>query len=217
MINAVTFDSVPEFGTGAVKVEPEGSLYASGYIPTDQLPAEHLNWFLNSLTANGVAEQDAINAVVAELDNLVTGAGLSIIPGDSTQVLDSVQALIDATIPTKYAKGVMDQGSGGLSISRKVLEIGDWNMDSTTSKSVAHGLDSTKILSVSVWVRNDADTARYPLDWINSLLPATNLYTTKYISSTDVVMQTSTGSPFDNANFDATSYNRGWILIEYSL
>lgn len=91
---------------------------------------------------------------------------------------------------------------------RKLIDIGDWNMDLTTSVSKAHGLTRTKIRSVQVLIRNDADSACYPFlnDHGSSAIN---------IGSTYVEIIRSTGGVFDSSNFDSTSYNRGWILIDY--
>lgn len=97
-------------------------------------------------------------------------------------------------------------------LNSKIIEIGDWNMDSTASLNVAHGLTYSKIRMVSAIIRSDDGTVLYPLtpayitdqDASIAAIDATNVVLNRY----------GTGS-FDNANFDATSYNRGWVTIHY--
>lgn len=102
--------------------------------------------------------------------------------------------------------------SGCLAV--KVIEIGDWNMDANASIAVAHGLTLSKIKSVSVMVRNDADDAYYQLcGFDGATLPA---YQTA-IDATNINVTRKTSDTFDSTDFDSTSYNRGWVTIIYSL
>jgi hypothetical protein len=113
----------------------------------------------------------------------------------------------------------------------KILEIGEWNMNSNASGSetvtVAHGI--TGLLTkdgvrLSATIRNDANT-----EWHDFIVSAfsgsvTNLSSAElYADATNINIEinraTSPGSGacsiFDNTNFNATSYNRGWITIQY--
>lgn len=100
---------------------------------------------------------------------------------------------------------------GGLKV--KVIDIGDWNMDTTASVNVAHGLTLANIRSVHVLVRNDADTSYYDsIGWVSSLL-ADLFHST---NGTNVVPQRLTAGFFDSATFDSTSFNRGWVTIFYT-
>ena len=53
-------------------------------------------------------------------------------------------------------------------IKRKIIEIGNWDMDATASVTVNHNLTVTTILAIKAIIRNDADTARYPIDSYSS-------------------------------------------------
>ena len=62
-----------------------------------------------------------------------------------------VNAMLDTTI------------NAGL--STKIIEIGDWNMDSTNSIGVAHGLTLSKIRGIeSAIIRDDGDTSYFNID-----------------------------------------------------
>lgn len=103
-----------------------------------------------------------------------------------------------------------------LRIKPVVLDIGDWNMDTTQNVNVAHGLGSEfdKIRSVDAWVRNDLGTNLEPLSVFTDAADPNLLGGgVLLINSTNVQLFRRTGGNFDNANFDATSYNRGWIII----
>jgi len=101
-----------------------------------------------------------------------------------------------------------------------VIEIGDWDMDATSSVSVAHGLaDYKKIRSVSGIIRNDTDTRSYA---IGSHDNGVSFYPAYGISpvgtpgiDTDITIVRDTSGIFDSVDFNSTSYNRGWITIIY--
>lgn len=91
-----------------------------------------------------------------------------------------------------------------------VVDIGDWNIDSTTTVNVNHGLTLSKIRAVNVTIRNDANTAHY--DFAGCASDGSRIT----ISSTQVsIIRTISGDFFDDPDFDSTSYNRGWIVIQY--
>lgn len=92
----------------------------------------------------------------------------------------------------------------------KVIEIGDWNMDSTDQVSVAHGLALSQTRGVKALIRDDNDQFRH------DLFTKANVISGRIdIDSTDVLLTRKVGGGFDNNLFDSTSYNRGWITIDY--
>ncbi len=93
-----------------------------------------------------------------------------------------------------------------------VVEIGDWDMDTTASVAIAHGLTLSKIRSVSALIRNDAGTVLYPLIGHDGAAAAAMIET---IDATNINIIRAAGGDFDGADFDSTSYNRGWIKIDY--
>lgn len=99
----------------------------------------------------------------------------------------------------------------------KVIDIGDWNMDSTNIKSVAHGLTAGNIRDVRVVIRNDAASAFSDLNIPESSSASTYPEHEGIFSwdSTNVIMTRRTGGYFDATSHDQTSYNRGWITIHY--
>lgn len=104
--------------------------------------------------------------------------------------------------------------AASVKLRTKIIEIGDWDMDTDGNKNVTHGLpDFKKIREVSVVVRNDADDTYYTLPYSASAGTAgggVNL-----ISSTIVNIARVTGGAFDTTDFNATTYNRGWVTITY--
>jgi hypothetical protein len=90
----------------------------------------------------------------------------------------------------------------------KILNIGNWNMDSTASLVVAHGLDWTKIRKVSAVIRNDPNTAFYDF-------AASGSDSILYGSLTVALYRTAAGT-FDSVDFSTTGFNRGYIVVEYT-
>jgi len=126
----------------------------------------------------------------------------------------------NATNGFQYFLALQAVINSSLLIQKKIVEIGDWNMDSTENISVAHGIaDFTKIRSIDVYIIDDGATNIYPLNMAYTTGQNTHVTsvqgTVGSISTTDVVMSRLTGGTFDSANFNSTSYNRGWIHITY--
>lgn len=99
---------------------------------------------------------------------------------------------------------------GGLHL--KKIDIGDWNMDTTASVNVAHGLTLTKIIGISVLVRNDTDDGHYPFA---GFIDSAGYMGRFILNSVNVVLTRELGCTYDSPSYDSTSFNRGWILIWY--
>lgn len=100
--------------------------------------------------------------------------------------------------------------TGGL--QTKIIEIGDWDMDTTASLNKNHGVTLGNIRSINVVIRDDAGSASIPLDYD---LAGTGASGNFAASSTQIQMLRTTGGLFDNTGYNSTSYNRGWITIQY--
>jgi len=95
-------------------------------------------------------------------------------------------------------------------LATKIVDIGDWPMDVSAIIEIAHGVTLSSIRSVDVWIQGDAGTNT------GGALLGDNAGSARINSSTTHIELTRTGSGlFDNAAFDSTSYNRGWITIRY--
>jgi hypothetical protein len=93
------------------------------------------------------------------------------------------------------------------------IEIGDWNMDTTLSVQPTHGVTVDDIRSVKAVIRNDPGTVTYVLNGS----PNTGEAYIASIGATSLTLGRRTTGFFDNTTFDSTSYNRGWITIEYQV
>jgi hypothetical protein len=102
----------------------------------------------------------------------------------------------------------------------KTIAIGDWNMDADGTKTVAHGMsDHTKIRNVSLIIISD-DNKIYPVDAGYGLFADGAGFSGEAgdtgVDATNITVSRIETGIFDNTNFDATSYNRGWITIQYA-
>jgi hypothetical protein len=148
-----------------------------------------------------------------------------------TSVFDALYAAIGHDHAATYApiaEGVTNGnthnhsgGDGGqiayssLSGIPKIVDIGDWNMYANETVAVAHGLTLSKIRSVSVLIRNDADSVYYQIPGVQTAYTQVDLIIS-YINGTNVYLGRAGSGLFDSTDFNATSYNRGWIVIDYT-
>lgn len=106
---------------------------------------------------------------------------------------------------------------GGAALRFKVVNIGLWNMISTQSVSVAHGIaDYTKIRSITVILMTDAGTTRYPAGGF--AFANSGVVETVQISfnNTNVILQRPANGAFSVSTlFDDPAVNRGFIHILY--
>lgn len=102
------------------------------------------------------------------------------------------------------------------------LNIGTWNMDTTDSLNVAHGLSATEwktMTIISVDIRNDNDDTYYNIERVGGAGAATTMGgSVSSRNSTNIVLVRVENGIFDDAAFNNTSgsYNRGFINIEYT-
>lgn len=115
---------------------------------------------------------------------------------------------ITASVAMKADGGIRTDGANTL--ITKVLNIGDWDMVTDLSKDVTHGITLQNIRNMSATIRRDDDGAYY--DLVGSDAGAVLKITADFNT---INLQRSSGSFFDNANFDSTSFNRGWITVSY--
>lgn len=131
-------------------------------------------------------------------------------------IIGDVTGNADTATLAAAASSIKETGSGAGVMRWKIIEIGDWNMDSKQQKYVAHGLTRTKIRSINIIIRGDSDGDYFPLNYTDI---TSGLTQGKWFlpvgSETFIEMQRLASGLFDSTSFDATSYNRGWITIGY--
>lgn len=95
MIPTQNFENYPEFANAGQKSLPNDAKYAAGFIPSDVLPAEWLNWFLNGATKGVTALNTGVKSIEQEI-NTVLGSR-SVTPdinaaGQLLSVLNKIKA-----------------------------------------------------------------------------------------------------------------------------
>lgn len=123
------------------------------------------------------------------------------------------------TVPLHLLKRILFEDDSAVlsnkSHTTKVIEIGDWDMDADASVNVTHGLDDEqKIRNIRCMIRDDAITQVIPLNSYSGTVINGGIGGS---TSTIVVLRRAASANFDNTSFDQTSFNRGWVTIEYEL
>lgn len=65
------FENYPEFANSGKKSQPNDAKYSAGFIPSDVLPAEWLNWFLNGATKGVTALNTGVKSVEQEINSVL--------------------------------------------------------------------------------------------------------------------------------------------------
>ena len=94
----------------------------------------------------------------------------------------------------------------------KVIDIGAWNMLSTASVSLAHGLTVLNILSVTATIIADAQNDLRDLCCPDS---NTSVDGAIRIGATNLDIFRVTGGFFDAGTYDDTGINRGYLVVWY--
>jgi hypothetical protein len=177
----------------------------------------------NYIVANGgSAPPKTMKAMSDLLDATVNVTGDQTIAGVKTfssaivsDVTGDVTGNADTATLADGASSIKETGSGAGTVRKKIIEIGDWDMNSFTDIGVEHGMaDTSKIRSISALIRNNAGTVMKPL---NSVKTATGELNGGVVGRNGIFIDLTrvVGGVFDSTDYDSTSYNRGWIVIEY--
>ena len=105
-------------------------------------------------------------------------------------------------------------------ILKKVLEIGEWNMDATQGLVIAHNLGSKSQVRTVSCVINDDNGIQQPLNAVSDFsTTASSINGGIYqMVVAGITIGRTNGGLFDSALFNATAStvaNRGWVFIEY--
>ncbi|MCK5613026.1 hypothetical protein KAR91_64735 [Candidatus Pacearchaeota archaeon] len=131
--------------------------------------------------------------------------------------IDTIATLVVYQVSNKngniYVESInIDNDISGNLLS-KIVEIGDWNMTSSATVSVAHGLDEQKIRSVDVIIRNDAASQTLALQTMDT---SGNMEgAPQAIDGTNIQLRRLASGIFTLGFHQNTSYNRGWITFKY--
>jgi hypothetical protein len=124
-------------------------------------------------------------------------------------------------IPVQFTSGQYTTKFDDYGLRRKTVEIGDWDMNTAASATVAHGLSATawkNIRSVEIIIRNDVGgTDAYYNDSHDEATTSSGSggVEVNKIDSTNVTLNRASPGAFDSTSFEDTSYNRGWVTVWY--
>lgn len=128
--------------------------------------------------------------------------------------------LVDA-LPSA-SSGVVTTGTGTPTLKCAVFPIGDWNMDADANATVDYApISGTAIRSMQVCIRSDDEQRHYygAPDIIDNSGALSLTIGTGYdgliVTNTTITIERKASGQFDNALFDSTSFNRGWLTIWY--
>lgn len=172
---------------------------------------------------------DAIATIAAAIDTSDFKVIIKNVGAGATTITPNVADAIDngasAIVLTQYEYVTLQTdstlstwniiGASG-SVHSKSILIGDWNMDSTPTVTVAHGIaDITKISSMSALIVSDAGTDITNINYDTGSGAAAGSISIAAADTTSVTLNRFASGLFDSTNYDATSYNRGRITIQY--
>jgi hypothetical protein len=154
--------------------------------------------------ANHAVSKQQLDTKAAKSGDTFTGA-----------MIFSAAAEFDGGI--KYEDGTL--------LHRRILPIGDWNMDSTQSKVVDLAPYTTwdKVVSVHAFIRADAGINTGVLNIMGHVSTLINTYlqgsavpfNDGILATNQIYLTRLAGGIFDSSDYDSTGYNRGYIIIEF--
>jgi len=101
-------------------------------------------------------------------------------------------------------------------VSQKLVNIGNWDMDTTASVSVTHGLSLGNIVGVRAVISSDTG-ALYSLSQLYYPGSPDNQGGISSIGTTTISLYRVAGGLFDSASFNYASMNRGYIIFDYAV
>ena len=147
--------------------------------------------------STGINVQGNNNTVSSGVDNVSIIGNDTIVDESNTSVINGVT----------FRNGEVVTANAGKYVE---LITGDWDMDSNSTLNVAHSLSATEYMSIrnlSVTIRDDGNSTIFDFTSYQE--------NTIRVSSTNIVMSRFTTGVFDDLDFNATSFNRGWITFNY--
>ena len=140
------------------------------------------------------------NAFVVSVNNTFSAAA-----SDATNKANTAQSNAEYYALNTVAGGLL----------KKYINIGNWNMTTTNIVYVEHGLSATKIKGVEAFILADTNETGS----IGSMLVGHDVNGLGggmiAVNTTNIVLVRTISGRFTNGGFEDTSYNRGYVKIEY--
>jgi hypothetical protein len=220
LYKAVTEQAIGGTPSKYVKIDPSGATASIDYVAS----LTGVTWSdEQSGYYDGSGNLYVFDEARAVYDGVVasgkTAAGqLAFVPG-ALSVKGALTVLGASNLASISNAPVITSGlsENGTTLRRKLVAIGDWNMDSTAFVVVAHGLTGQNIRRVTAFIRNDSGATAiwYPIDYEDINGGGTTTSGSILFGNTNIQLDRRTSGFFDDTNFNSTSYNRGYIIIDY--
>lgn len=166
------------------------------------------NWPLGSDAPSTLDNHD--RHIKTALKNQLPNLGAEAVTKTAAEIND-LAPQASPTLTDPVLNGSVTGDSPKVLLNQKVVNIGDWDMDTTNFVQVAHGLTFSKIVLIHVTILIDDDVGDIGYEYFDG----TGLSSISF-GTTNVSINRVTGGLFDSTNFDKTSYNRGYITILYT-
>jgi hypothetical protein len=187
-------------------------------IGDEQVGAEHIDW------GSGAGEVNVDDVPTSTSKSYLT-TGAQNIAGAKTFSAgavfqneldtDGINSRTTTSGVTIEADWVGEDATASICVlHHRVIKIGDWNMDATTTITVNVGVNRSKWRGVSIIIIGDDGTYRDAAVGGSSASGDGMGFAALSDSSVMSLVRVTSGK-FDNAGFDSTSFNRGWIFLCY--
>ena len=164
-------------------------------------------------------------AISGEVETIVDEAVAAATPGIISDALAAISVTDTNSLDLSYntgtgnltgeSIGIKNQGSEAGTLKKKTIAIGSWNMNSTASVDIAHGLTAANIRSITGQIRNDSNNTYYPITPGDGGGTSQRAYI-EYHDGTNVrIGRNGTALFGTNAEFDGTGFSRGFLTVEY--
>ncbi len=100
------FENYPEFANSGQKSQPNDAKYAAGFIPSDVLPAEWLNWFLNGATKGVTALNTGVKSVEQEINAVLESRSVTPNINAAGQLLSVLNKIKEEAINEAWPVGI---------------------------------------------------------------------------------------------------------------
>ena len=100
------FENYPEFANSGQKSQPNDAKYAAGFIPSDVLPAEWLNWFLNGATKGVTALNTGVKSVEQEINSVLKSRSVTPDINAAGQLLAVLNKIKEEAINEAWPVGI---------------------------------------------------------------------------------------------------------------
>ena len=146
MIPSQTFPNYPEFANSGTKTQPGAVKYAAGFVSSDTLPAEWLNWFLAGATKGVSALNSGLSSVEEELNNILSAYNIT---ADATETEQVLTALLKLRFQTAACTSQAGADTKAINITGTLRQGDLIGITFTNANSYGDGVNTYPKLSIN--------------------------------------------------------------------